>query len=104
MDATLCSLIPMEHVLMWTMQYHVSVYFSSVHPSVLILNHFPLLLFYVFIAITNHNITDAYGAQARCYEHSDECNTTVSFSCLATQLVQHNASGLLAYYINTDGK
>ena len=64
----------------------------------------PLLLFYVFIAVVKHNITEAYGAQARCYEHSDECNSTVSFSCLATQLVQHSASGQLAYYINTDGK
>ena len=113
MDATLCSLIPMEHVLIWTMQYHVSVHFCRTNGNSFIRvlyiplysNYYvPLLLFYVFIAVAKHNITEAYGAQARCYEHSDECNSTVSFSCLATQLVQHNASGLLAYYINTDGK
>ena len=63
-----------------------------------------LLSFYVFIADAESNITEIYGDQSRCYEHSDECNSTVSFSCLATQVVRHKASGLLAYYVRIDGR
>ena len=88
------------------MQYHVSVRLLVFFVKVLYIPMYSTVSFsyYVSTANTRSDITEVYGAQARCYEHSDECNSTVSFSCLATQVVQHEASQLLAYYININGK
>ena len=59
---------------------------------------------FIHTASTEQNITEVFGDQSRCFEHTDMCGEETTLGCLATHVVQHNATGLLAYYISAAGE